>query len=60
MTVLQLIQSDYKKHQKYGANFGSIIFLTQGFWVVLQYRITHFVYKKLRVPTIVISKKGYI
>lgn len=52
MTVLQLIQSDYKKHQKYGANFGSIIFLTQGFWAVFQYRIAHFVYKKLRVPVL--------
>jgi serine O-acetyltransferase len=52
MTVLQLIQSDYKKHQKYGANFGSIVFLTQGFWAVFQYRIAHFAYKKLRIPVL--------
>lgn len=34
MTVAQLIRSDYKKHKKYGGDFVSIVFLTQGFWAV--------------------------
>lgn len=49
MTVFQLIKSDYKKYKKYGGNFISIVFLTQGFWAVLQYRIAHACYQ-LRIP----------
>ncbi len=47
MTLLQLIQSDYKKHQRYGGNFLGIVFLTQGFWAVFQYRIAHWIYSKI-------------
>jgi serine O-acetyltransferase len=47
MNLLQLIRSDYKKHQKYGNHFCGIIFLTQGFWAVFQYRIAHFIYSKI-------------
>jgi serine O-acetyltransferase len=48
MTLFYLIKSDYKKHQKYGGNFFVIVFFTQGFWAVFQYRIAHFVYSKVR------------
>lgn len=40
---------DYKKHKKYGGNFISILFFTQGFWAITQYRIANSVYK-LRIP----------
>lgn len=43
--------SDYKKYKKYGGNFFTIVFFTQGFWAVFQYRIAHFVYQ-LRVPVL--------
>jgi serine O-acetyltransferase len=48
MRLFHLIKSDYKKHQKYGSNFFVIVFFTQGFWAVFQYRITHFVYSKVK------------
>ena len=48
MNLFQLIQSDYRKHQKYGGNFFGIVFLTQGFWAVFQYRIAHFIYSKIK------------
>jgi serine O-acetyltransferase len=48
MTLFHLIKSDYKKHKKYGSNFFVIVFFTQGFWAVFQYRIAHFVYSKVR------------
>lgn len=48
MNLLQLIQSDYRKYQKYGGHFFVIIFLTQGFWAILQYRLAHFIYKKIK------------
>lgn len=47
MTLLQLIQSDYKKHQKYGGHFFAIVFFTQGFWAVLQYRVAHSIYTNI-------------
>lgn len=48
MNLFQLIQSDYKKYQKYGGNFFSIVFLTQGFWAIFQYRIAHLIHKKIK------------
>lgn len=48
MNVFQLIASDYKKYQKYGGHFFSIVFLTQGFWAVFQYRIANFVHTKVK------------
>jgi serine O-acetyltransferase len=50
MTLFQLIHSDYKKYKKYGGNFISILFLTQGFWAVFQYRVANFIYKKVQIP----------
>jgi serine O-acetyltransferase len=45
MNFLTLISSDYKKHEKYGGNFMTIVFFTQGFWASFQYRVAHAVYK---------------
>lgn len=55
MNLFQLIKSDYKKHQKYGAHFFAIVFFTQGFWAIFQHRIAHFIYikvtwKPFRIP----------
>ncbi|WP_170108163.1 serine O-acetyltransferase [Flavobacterium sediminis] len=49
MSWAGLIATDYKKYKKYGGNFFSIVFLTQGFWAIMQYRIAHTVYR-MRVP----------
>lgn len=49
MTLLNLIKSDYIKYKKYGGNFVSIIFFTQGFWAIFQYRISSFIYNKIKV-----------
>ncbi|MEN2415047.1 serine O-acetyltransferase [Flavobacterium mesophilum] len=47
MNLFQLIISDYKKYQKYGGHFFSIVFLTQGFWAIFQHRIAHFIHIKI-------------
>jgi serine O-acetyltransferase len=52
MTLFKLIQSDYKKHKKYGGHFFVIIFFTQGFWAIFQYRIANFIYINIRIPLI--------
>jgi len=49
MVLFQLIYSDYKKYKKYGGNFLSIIFLTQGFWAIFQYRIANLIYRKIKI-----------
>lgn len=50
MTVFQLIASDYKKYKKYGGHFFAIVFFTQGFWAIFQYRIANGIYRKLHIP----------
>lgn len=60
MTLLQLIKSDYKKHKKYGSHFFVILFFTQGFWAVFQYRIAHYIYvtvkwKPFRIPLLFLT-----
>ncbi|MCL9805095.1 serine acetyltransferase [Flavobacterium amniphilum] len=52
MSVFQLIASDYRKYKKYGGNFFSILFLTQGFWAVFQYRIAHFFFSNVKIPVV--------
>lgn len=47
MNLYKLIKSDYLKHKKYGGNFITIVFFTQGFWAVFQYRIANFCYTKI-------------
>ncbi len=44
MGILVLIKSDYRKIRKYGENFFSIVFLTQGFSAIVQYRIANGIY----------------
>ncbi|CAM2838051.1 serine O-acetyltransferase [Flavobacterium succinicans] len=48
MNLLQLIHSDYRKHQKYAGHFLGIVFFTQGFWAVFQYRLAHFCYCNIK------------
>jgi serine O-acetyltransferase len=51
MNLFQLIRTDYKKYKKYGGNFFSIVFFTQGFWAIFQYRIAHYIYQhQLPIP----------
>lgn len=52
MNIFQLISSDYKKYKNYGGNFLTIVFFTQGFWAVLQYRIANGVYRKIKIPVV--------
>lgn len=51
MTVFKFIYKDYKKYKKYGGNFFSIVFFTQGFWAIVQYRLAHSVYH-LKIPVV--------
>lgn len=51
MNCYTLLQSDYKKYKKYGGNLLTILFLTQGFWAILQFRVAHSVYK-MRLPVL--------
>ncbi|UWY28595.1 serine acetyltransferase [Flavobacterium sp. TR2] len=48
MNVLQLIKSDYRRYKNYGGNFFGIVFFTQGFWAVFQYRIAHYIFSKIK------------
>lgn len=45
-----LLQTDYKKYRSYGGNFITILFFTQGFWAILQYRIANFIFLKIKIP----------
>lgn len=58
MNLLQLIQSDYRKYRKYGGSFIGIVFFTQGFWAVFQYRWAHWVYRKIKIQPFRIIFKG--
>jgi len=49
MNLFQLINSDYKKYKNYGGHFFSIVFFTQGFWAIFQYRIAHFIHLKIQL-----------
>lgn len=49
MNFIALLNTDYKKYKKYGGNFITIFFFTQGFWAIFQYRIAHFCYQ-LKIP----------
>jgi serine O-acetyltransferase len=50
--MFRLIKSDYLKYKKYGGNFLSILFLTQGFWAILQYRVANYFFSTLKVPVL--------
>jgi serine O-acetyltransferase len=47
MTVLQILKTDCKKYKKYGSSFFVILFFTQGFWAILQYRIANYFYRSV-------------
>lgn len=47
-----MIVSDYKKYKKYGGSFPAIIFFTQGFWAIFQYRIANYIFRKIKLPVI--------
>jgi len=47
MTLLSTIKSDYKKYKKYQGNFFVIVFMTQGFWAIFQYRLAHFFFNAI-------------
>ncbi|SEP54943.1 serine O-acetyltransferase [Flavobacterium urocaniciphilum] len=51
MNFISHIRTDYRKFKKYGGNFFTIVFFTQGFWAVFQYRIANAVYK-MKLPII--------
>lgn len=51
MNLVSLITSDYKKYKLYGGHFFSIIFFTQGFWALFQYRVANSCYR-LKVPVL--------
>ena len=52
MSLVALIASDYKKYKKYGGNFVTIVFFTQGFWAILQYRIANGVFRRIKIPVL--------
>ena len=60
--MFRLIKSDYLKYKKYGGNFFSILFLTQGFWAILQYRVANYFFCNLKVPLFIdfLKKLVYI
>lgn len=60
MNTFQLIQSDYKKYRKYGGSFIGIVFFTQGFWAIFQYRLAHAVYKKIKWQPFRMILKGLL
>jgi len=51
MIFWSLLISDYRKYKKYGGSFGSIVFFTQGFWAIIQYRLAHAVFQ-MRFPVV--------
>ncbi|MBS7786397.1 serine acetyltransferase [Flavobacterium sp. CYK-55] len=60
MTTWQLIHSDYKKYRKYGGSFIGIVFFTQGFWAIFQYRLANAVYRKIKWQPFRLVFKGLL
>lgn len=48
MNLCQLLYSDFMKYKKYGGHFFGIVFFTQGFWAIFQYRLAHFAYCQIK------------
>tara|TARA_B100000953_G_scaffold298573_1_gene295727 strand:+ start:405 stop:944 length:540 start_codon:yes stop_codon:yes gene_type:complete len=44
-----MIRSDYRKYKRYGGNFIGIVFLTQAFWAIIQFRVASFVYNEVKI-----------
>ncbi len=60
MTVFSLIASDFKKYRSYGGSYLGIIFFTQGFWALYQYRWAHFFYTSVRIQPFRIIVLGFM
>ena len=43
--MIPSLKSDYLKYKKYGGNFFTILFFTQGFWAIFQYRFARTIYQ---------------
>jgi len=52
MKFYNLIRYDYGKYKKYGGNFISILFFTQGFWAIIQYRVANEIYRKVNISIV--------
>ena len=52
MNTINLVISDYRKFKKYGGNFLSIVFFTQGFWAIFQHRIASGIYTSVKIPVV--------
>lgn len=50
--MFRLLQSDYLKYKMYGGNFVTILFFTQGFWAILQYRVANSVHNKVKISIV--------
>lgn len=44
-----MLVSDYNKYKKYGGNFITIVFFTQGFWALIQYRVASYCFKNIKI-----------
>lgn len=49
MNCFGLILSDYNKAKRYGGNFVTIVFFTQGFWAIFQYRIASAIFSSVKI-----------
>ena len=49
--MIKEIKSDYQRYREYGAKPFAIIFMTQGFWALFQYRIAHKIYQS-KIPVL--------
>ncbi len=47
-----MLISDFKKYKKYGGNFITIVFFTQGFWALIQYRLANYIYRNVNIPIV--------
>jgi serine O-acetyltransferase len=50
--MFKLLRTDYLKYKSYGGHFVSILFLTQSFWALIQYRTANYFYTNLNIPVI--------
>jgi serine O-acetyltransferase len=50
--MFKLLRSDYLKYKSYGGHFISILFFTQAFWAIIQFRIASYFHSNLHIPVI--------
>jgi serine O-acetyltransferase len=65
--ALQAVYSDYRRYRATGEkDWLQVVFLSQGFWASVVYRLSHWVYTELKIPIIrpvvrfmsVVARKG--